>query len=62
MNYAHPTPSRHAELVSASTDQQCQPLRVEKWTLKQVQGDGEVSEPRGDKDMFTVAEALGTAI
>ena len=31
------TPNRHAELVSASISETS--LRVQKWTLKQVQGD-----------------------
>ncbi|MBS1239468.1 MAG: hypothetical protein H6R45_174 [Proteobacteria bacterium] len=31
---------RHAELVSASIVPHGQGTRVEKWTLKQVQGDG----------------------
>ena len=35
---------------------------MEKWTLNQVQGDIWVDERRGDKDIFTVAEALGTAL
>ena len=30
----------HAELVSASTDPQATPRQADKWTLKQVQGDG----------------------
>jgi len=30
---------RHAELVSASIAPHSQPPRLEKWTLKQVQGD-----------------------
>jgi len=33
------TTHRHAELVSASIAPQSQAVRVEKWTLKQVQGD-----------------------
>ena len=31
---------RHAELVSASIYQQRPSVRVARWTLKQVQGDG----------------------
>jgi hypothetical protein len=33
-------PDRHAELVSASIAQPEPTVREEKWTLKQVQGDG----------------------
>ena len=58
----HPTPTRHAELVSASTAPQWLSSRAAKWTLKQVQGDEEAGFRRGDKDIFTVAEALGVAI
>jgi hypothetical protein len=33
---------RHPELVSGSIVQPARPERAEKWTLKQVQGDGKV--------------------
>ncbi|WP_168727391.1 hypothetical protein [Sphingomonas aquatica] len=57
-----PTPHRHAELVSASTAPQWLSSQAAKWTLNQVQGDARIGYRRGDKDIFTVAEALGTAI
>jgi hypothetical protein len=36
------TPHRHAELVSASIVQHEAKLSADKWTLKQVQGDGAI--------------------
>ena len=57
-----PTLTRHAELVSASTAPQRLSSRAAKWTLKQVQGDEVACFRRGDKDIFAVAAALGTAI
>jgi len=35
------SPTRHAELVSASTPHSAMTVPMEKWTLKRVQGDGE---------------------
>jgi hypothetical protein len=40
---------RHAELVSASIVRQSQPARSDKWTLKQVQGDGNAINLEGSK-------------
>jgi hypothetical protein len=40
MTNALATTTRHAELVSASIPQHVAALRAERWTLKQVQGDG----------------------
>jgi hypothetical protein len=41
-DYPHLTTHRHAELVSASIVTNKPKVSAEKWTLKQVQGDGVV--------------------
>ena len=52
MGAPHPTPIRHAELVSASTAPQWRSSRAAKWTLKQVQGDEAVLFSTGRQGHF----------